>query len=381
MADRRPPRVRAAAWLTGAGLRPTRQRLALAELLVGDGRNRHVTAESLHEAARRLDAPVSLATVYNTLRAFCDAGLHARGDRRRHPLLLRHPHRRPPALLLGGGRPADRRAERRGRARRRAARPRGRRARPRRRGDPPAPPAADDARLKDQTAMRLSASSGARIEHARVPVQTRDRRLTRSSRPARRPRAPRAAASPRPRRPRSRTRPRAQASSRATTPGSAIARTAAASAGPARSGTGAVAPHQRGAHPREQRVVHPAAGAVGVAHPPPLPVLGGDLERQAAAHELPVDPLVEARARAGRWRSRPASRRSAAAAGWSPARAPAPPPRPRASRAGQRRRAPARAATCGGEPSAVHRGLSCSRASRREVSGFPRPPRAIIPRA
>jgi Fur family iron response transcriptional regulator len=73
--DRRPPRVRAAAWLTGAGLRPTRQRIALAELLVGDGRNRHVTAEGLHEAARRHDAPVSLATVYNTLRAFCRAGL------------------------------------------------------------------------------------------------------------------------------------------------------------------------------------------------------------------------------------------------------------------------------------------------------------------
>ena len=67
--------MRAAAWLTGAGLRPTRQRLALAELLVGDGRNRHVTAEGLHEAARRHDAPVSLATVYNTLRAFCEAGL------------------------------------------------------------------------------------------------------------------------------------------------------------------------------------------------------------------------------------------------------------------------------------------------------------------
>ena len=62
-------------WLTGAGLRPTRQRLALAELLVGDGRNRHVTAEGLHEAARRHGAPVSLATVYNTLRAFCGARL------------------------------------------------------------------------------------------------------------------------------------------------------------------------------------------------------------------------------------------------------------------------------------------------------------------
>jgi Fur family iron response transcriptional regulator len=74
-AERRPSRIRAAAWLSGAGLRPTRQRLALAELLVGDGRDRHVTAESLHEAARRLEAPVSLATVYNTLRAFCRAGL------------------------------------------------------------------------------------------------------------------------------------------------------------------------------------------------------------------------------------------------------------------------------------------------------------------
>jgi Fur family iron response transcriptional regulator len=73
--DRRPARIRAVAWLAGAGLRPTRQRLALAELLVGDGRNRHVTAESLHEAAHRCDAPVSLATVNNTPRAFCQAGL------------------------------------------------------------------------------------------------------------------------------------------------------------------------------------------------------------------------------------------------------------------------------------------------------------------
>ncbi len=66
---------RAAAWLTGAGLRPTRQRLTLAALLVGDGKNRHVTAESLHEAAGKGDNSVSLATVYNTLRAFCGAGL------------------------------------------------------------------------------------------------------------------------------------------------------------------------------------------------------------------------------------------------------------------------------------------------------------------
>ncbi|WP_112320343.1 iron response transcriptional regulator IrrA [Oceanibium sediminis] len=68
-------RRRAADWLQGAGLRPTRQRLTLATLLVGDGQNRHVTAESLHEAAAAGPTAVSLATVYNTLRAFCDAGL------------------------------------------------------------------------------------------------------------------------------------------------------------------------------------------------------------------------------------------------------------------------------------------------------------------
>ena len=62
-------------WLSRADLRPTRQRLALAELLVGDGQNRHVTAESLFAAARDTGERVSLATVYNTLKAFCDAGL------------------------------------------------------------------------------------------------------------------------------------------------------------------------------------------------------------------------------------------------------------------------------------------------------------------
>ncbi|MCV6584507.1 MAG: transcriptional repressor [Marinibacterium sp.] len=62
-------------WLGKAGLRPTRQRVVLAELLVGDGQHRHVTAESLFDAARSRGDGVSLATVYNTLRAFCDAGL------------------------------------------------------------------------------------------------------------------------------------------------------------------------------------------------------------------------------------------------------------------------------------------------------------------
>lgn len=62
-------------WLLRGGLRPTRQRVALASLLVGDGVDRHVSAESLFASSLQSDERVSLATVYNTLRAFCDAGL------------------------------------------------------------------------------------------------------------------------------------------------------------------------------------------------------------------------------------------------------------------------------------------------------------------
>jgi Fur family transcriptional regulator, iron response regulator len=62
-------------WLARAGLRPTRQRQTLAALLVGDGHDRHVTAESLYVAVQDSGEKVSLATVYNTLKAFCDAGL------------------------------------------------------------------------------------------------------------------------------------------------------------------------------------------------------------------------------------------------------------------------------------------------------------------
>lgn len=66
---------RAGEWLIAAGLRPTRQRLSLASLLVGDGADRHVTAETLYAAVLAQGEKVSLATVYNTLRTFCDAGL------------------------------------------------------------------------------------------------------------------------------------------------------------------------------------------------------------------------------------------------------------------------------------------------------------------
>jgi len=60
--------------LRAAKLRPTRQRLALARLLFEAG-DRHVTAEQLHGEALAASVPVSLATVYNTLHQFIEAGL------------------------------------------------------------------------------------------------------------------------------------------------------------------------------------------------------------------------------------------------------------------------------------------------------------------
>ena len=60
--------------LRGAGLRPTRQRLALAKLLFENG-HRHVTAEQLHGEALHANVRVSLATVYNTLHQFTDVAL------------------------------------------------------------------------------------------------------------------------------------------------------------------------------------------------------------------------------------------------------------------------------------------------------------------
>lgn len=62
------------ALLRRAGLRPTRQRITLAQLLFGTG-DRHVSAEMLHEEALTADEHVSLATVYNTLHQFKRAGL------------------------------------------------------------------------------------------------------------------------------------------------------------------------------------------------------------------------------------------------------------------------------------------------------------------
>ena len=60
--------------LRAAGLRPTRQRLALSKLLF-EGGDRHVTAEVLHAEAQANNMRVSLATVYNTLHQFTSVGL------------------------------------------------------------------------------------------------------------------------------------------------------------------------------------------------------------------------------------------------------------------------------------------------------------------
>jgi Fur family transcriptional regulator, iron response regulator len=70
--NRRSQRV--LALLRNSGLRPTRQRLVLADLLFG-GEDRHVSAEVLHAEAVAKGEHVSLATVYNTLHQFRGAGL------------------------------------------------------------------------------------------------------------------------------------------------------------------------------------------------------------------------------------------------------------------------------------------------------------------
>ncbi len=66
--------MQAAGQLKAAGLRPTRQRVALTGLLFREG-DRHVSAEALHGEAMAAGIQVSLATVYNTLHQFTEAGL------------------------------------------------------------------------------------------------------------------------------------------------------------------------------------------------------------------------------------------------------------------------------------------------------------------
>lgn len=60
--------------LRESGLRPTRQRVQLARLLFSGG-DRHFTAEALYTEAVQGGISVSVATVYNTLQQFTNAGL------------------------------------------------------------------------------------------------------------------------------------------------------------------------------------------------------------------------------------------------------------------------------------------------------------------
>ena len=73
----------AAEKLRAANLRPTRQRIAIAERLL-DGRARHVSAEQLRDELVDYCQPMALATIYNCLHQFEEAGLvrpvHHAGD-------------------------------------------------------------------------------------------------------------------------------------------------------------------------------------------------------------------------------------------------------------------------------------------------------------
>ena len=60
--------------LRGAGLRPTRQRIAIADLLLA-GPPRHISAEQLRDELVSAGQPMALATIYNCLHQFAEAGL------------------------------------------------------------------------------------------------------------------------------------------------------------------------------------------------------------------------------------------------------------------------------------------------------------------
>ncbi len=85
----------AASRLRRAGLRPTRQRLAVARLLL-DGRDRHISAEQLRDELRAKGETMALATVYNCLHQFESAGLlrpvHAAGEAVLYDTNLREHH-------------------------------------------------------------------------------------------------------------------------------------------------------------------------------------------------------------------------------------------------------------------------------------------------
>ena len=93
------------------GLRPTRQRVELGRVLFAKG-DRHISAEDLHAEAELAGVRVSLATVYNALHQFTEAGLLREVAIDGTPHLFRHQRQRPPSLLRRGRGPADRHAGR-----------------------------------------------------------------------------------------------------------------------------------------------------------------------------------------------------------------------------------------------------------------------------
>jgi Fur family iron response transcriptional regulator len=74
MISKRQPSMTILERLRVAGLRPTRQRMALAKILFAGG-DRHVTAEDLFTEAKSRRVKVSLATIYNALHDFTSRGL------------------------------------------------------------------------------------------------------------------------------------------------------------------------------------------------------------------------------------------------------------------------------------------------------------------
>ena len=68
-----PPTAQARAILEQHGVRPTSQRLRVAELLLTTPT--HLTAEQILASLRQSSGRVSKATVYNTLKLFVDQGL------------------------------------------------------------------------------------------------------------------------------------------------------------------------------------------------------------------------------------------------------------------------------------------------------------------
>ncbi|MGV6800688.1 MAG: Fur family transcriptional regulator [bacterium] len=62
-------------FLKSHDLRPTKPRKAIAALLFADGKDRHATADWVIDELARMNAPISTASVYNTLHTFTESGI------------------------------------------------------------------------------------------------------------------------------------------------------------------------------------------------------------------------------------------------------------------------------------------------------------------